>query len=1137
MALSTALKNQMLMVRPLSYRLKVEIQDEEATWVDFSDRDPQVRQVRMATESSMAKIVSSVSSVSFLNEDYYFDYMDDPDNATTVSLFGDLALHFAKGFRGKKVRISLIFLLEDQTYETAYLGQFKIQEKTSWADDRAEFSLAQDVDFLKKVGLQSMSDGFKQYNNRPISFLAREILRRIYPSALTDADFYLPGRISVPTADGEPAFSFYGKPPELDDTGRWRNDVTKNPCAMIWDEDAELFFFGIEGEIWSWDPTTEIWSFIHDMGTDSGGIALWIRGFFKWSSTKILVMAVAERQFSRSINEEHGYIDTSGASPAYTSSSGANFYSIWDGSFVIRDVNTEFVGNEMSVGRVGNHTGGDPDYSFGLNLAVPFPQRVRSGINNAYNKSLGWTTAGIRGVSPSSQVTVFGSGAYAETDILQPCWVNYHNVGISSSDTCLMAWWGHGPNIAFASSLYGWTGPYLFMVRWATHDLLGVRNSGAVKISAINTYTGAWIDVGPTTGWTGANSPIYGLKYFKAGASGKDYLYWIAVDWVEDYATANNPVDAIWKIKYASLVDSGGNPSFTGTGTALWSAGDNFFDADDAGWAPIEVVPFEVDSRPSGWLIAMMDMEDMGGECFHLVVVDATGSGTGFDTKTEIASSTAGWGAFTIDNANHRIYFVDRETGRICYVTTSSIPTAFDVLDDGNEPVPQSPFELVQPGGLVIRTESSKTTIYGVAYPALPGICFENEGWPQGKYYLWKHHQELTDRVELFEEGKLTAWDAIGSLAEVVNYQVGMDPEGVGFFKPLPTSSDPEEFTIDVDSEIGRYFSLRKLDGLKDIINRSQWIPFEVVIGEPEATLDLKGYTEASEQKYYNGETAIRSETTLEKNVSLLCIKEGNPGTAAFKYMIHDIQVEARLREDTNYVSFPTRIRLDNNADVQVGMLVQIGDVDESGGTPYHVDTIEDDGDVILNQSLTKNFEKGVAVIFKSAEDGVWSTEYAVPLTLVSTAGTYVQIATTGIFLKFTAASAPQRFVIGDRIHVYNPGQKLQRSRTKKFTIENSASIERWGLAEDNLENQFMSFTIGKERTKKLVSDEKDPHHRYEATCPLFLQAKPLMVVKVKGVNLLPTATDNEEKTYIVSVTHTLDRAETKLELRGISSY
>ena len=219
-------------------------------------------------------------------------------------------------------------------------------------------------------------------------------------------------------------------------------------------------------------------------------------------------------------------------------------------------------------------------------------------------------------------------------------------------------------------------------------------------------------------------------------------------------------------------------------------------------------------------------------------------------------------------------------------------------------------------------------------------------------------------------------------------------------------------------------------------------------------------------------------------------------------------------------------------------MLAQVGYFEgaDPASAPLTIDSIEADGDVILSENLDRAYARGTPVIFRSAEQGKWSTEYDTPADWTSNSS-FSEIGDTGLYLKFTADASPKYFGIGDRIRIYNPGLKLQRSRTKKFMSEDSVSIERYGAVENNIDNPYMSLTLGKERVQTMVDDEADPHHGWNIECPLFLQAKPLVLIKLKSRKYLPTATNNEEKCYIKQVIHDDRNAKTKIIAKAVSSY
>ena len=1134
MALSTALKNLMLAGRKISYRLKIELKNDDDAWIDFSDRDPVLRQVRLSTEKNTGKIVSSIGYVSFKNVDGYFDYMDDPGHSDTTTLFSTLATKFSKGFRGVLLRGSLVFSLEDGSFETAPLGIYKITDVLTGLTKRADLKLAQDVDFLKIIGTQSMSDGYRQFNNRPVSFLVREILSKIYAGGVTASDFTIPDKIYLTTSDGEPALSHYGKPPELDTDGRWRNDVTDKPGAIYYHAASGYFYVGIGRECWRMDPDEETW----DLCGIFGG-SVQIKGFYEMSSTWLLVIGWEYSQTTREQVLKTAQLSTAGGSMVTNDPS--NDTDIYSGEAVLRDTYHDGGSGlvDLYVGRISNHpTCHDIDRMAGLNMPCPFPQWPHSG-------ALTYIAAvdGLRAEPASGDWSGNQLGATAPS----PCYLAAGNAGTASATVRALfrVGWGMRPSICstatFALGTLADT-PYVFVVE-TDGNPLGIRCTGQVRITGYYAYAGTNRQI--STGWiSGARAPMYDLRYF-INSAGSDALSFINIDWVEEYIDADpgsddpaNCDNPIAYIRAVTITDDGsGNPEVNlGSTTTFWSSADDVFATDDSGFIPTHAFPV----KPSGtnyWLVQTLDIDAVGDKCFELFIADGS-----INNATSLGTAMYGWDNFTYDDTNEVFYFTNRDTGQLCKLDISGTPlsAAIEILCDGGEVAGKDFFGLPQAteNQLVLRTESSKVCLYGIGWPYLASQFFEDAVWPPGNFWLWKYHFDLTDRIELFDEGELTAWQALGQLAEVVDYQVGVDPEGVGFFSPLPTSADASEFTLDLDGAAGLHFTVKKTKGYPEIINRSQFIPYEVSIGLPKASLDLRGYTEDGDEDpvYFNGETEVKSESILETNISLACVIEGDPGTAEFKYLIHETLIEATLREATTISSFPRRIRLDNNADIEVGQLVQIGDVDEESGTPYEITTIESDGDVVLNQDLTADFEIGTSVLLKSNEKGVWSTDYDTPATY-TTAETFVEIGTTGIFLRFTPDDDPKRFVVGDRVLVENPGQELRRSRTHKFTVEDTESRDKWGVSELNFNNQYLSFTLGKERSKNLVTDRKDPHYYFTIKGPLLLQAKPLTVFTIKSRKLLPLATDNEEKVYVQRVTNTIATAETVIIARAISSY
>jgi hypothetical protein len=1148
MAYSAALKALMEAGEDLTFRDKVEILNDSAAWVDFSDYSPLIGKIKTTGDRTGHRVVSSTGSVSMTNDDLYWDYMDDPTDSDTTTLFGALATAFATGFRDRKIRLSLVIRLTDGSWEDASLGTFRIKDKTSDPHtSRTTLRLQGDVDYLKKIGAQSMSDGFRQYNNRPISFLAGEILRRIYPEGLS-GNFTLPDRIQIPTSDGEPALSHWGKPPEMDTSGRWRNDITHKPTAMIFDSaQGNYLFVGICDELWRMDLDDEIWKLCGSFSNDD----FEIRGIISMTPTRLLVVGWEYDQGARSQTIRTAQVLKASASlvpndPAYNTT-------IFSGDFVIRDTyNTGAAGLiENRVGRVANNPrSGGIDHCHGINMPCPFPQWPHSGMGTSADNKTMAIVAGKLAQPASGDWTDFPMADDPHgLPTSEPCYLCYSSPSSASATKrpMLKVAFGHKPNIAFTQDFIDpalTDTPYCFVVE-TDGNPLGIRCTGQIRIVGYYGYSGLKRTI--SSAWvTGGRAPLHDLRYARNTSPAQDLLTWLETDWVETFVdidgggSTSSVVDPASRILLSGLYNDGsGNPLVSMTSVAtLWTSGDNDFGADDSDYIPTHAIVVNYSNTTGNWLVQVLRADDVGSECFELFICDRGIS----SSSVSIGTSLYGWDSFTWDDTNDVFYFTERDTGRVCKLDISSSPltATIDYLDNGQEPVTQSFWGMPQGGGnqMVLRTESSKLCIYGFMYPNLSRHFFEGYIWPAGRYYLWKHHPLLTDRVELFDEGARTAWEALGLLAEICDYQVGIDPEGVGFFSPLPESGDTPALTIDLDSAYQRHFKVLKGDGLASIINRSEFIPHETRLGTPSATLDMVGYLEDEDQLYYDGQTEIRSESTLEQSATLHCIKGGLATEAVFKYMIHELLVQTALREDTIIASAPRRLRVDNNEALETDMIVQIGDLEEdAAGELYTITSIGSTGDITLSADLTEDFDIGTIVIFRKASQATWSSDYATPLDY-TTDDDWAEIADTGIFLKFTdATSSPHRFAVGDRILVKNPGQGLERSKTHKHTSEDTDSKVEHGLAEHNINNELMSFTIGKQRAAGLVSDEAQPHHGWKITGPLLLHAKVNRLITIKSTKLLPLATDNEELAVVKTAQHDPRKSSTEVVLRGLTSY
>jgi hypothetical protein len=186
---------------------------------------------------------------------------------------------------------------------------------------------------------------------------------------------------------------------------------------------------------------------------------------------------------------------------------------------------------------------------------------------------------------------------------------------------------------------------------------------------------------------------------------------------------------------------------------------------------------------------------------------------------------------------------------------------------------------------------------------------------------------------------------------------------------------------------------------------------------------------------------------------------------------------------------------------------------------------------------MTTAFDVRTQVIFRSAEHGKWSTEYDTPDDFLAD-DVFVEIGDTGLWLRFTPSDdETYNFAVGDRIRVYNPGLSLDRSRTKKYFVEDTDSIATYGASEYNPDNPYISLTLGRALSAGIVAGDADPHHTWKLVCTLLLQARPWALLLIRSREHLPTAADNEEVCYIKQVEHDIAKARTTIVARACSAY
>ncbi len=185
--------------------------------------------------------------------------------------------------------------------------------------------------------------------------------------------------------------------------------------------------------------------------------------------------------------------------------------------------------------------------------------------------------------------------------------------------------------------------------------------------------------------------------------------------------------------------------------------------------------------------------------------------------------------------------------------------------------------------------------------------------------------------IELAQLESMTAWQAIGLLAEVGNAVYGFRPDGNLFFKRRIKAETPTyTFTSVGDSSI---LSLQKARGQNLIANHISKFPRMVKRGELDFKVEI-GADSTYGQDDYAHEIDLRQRDDAAKSITLVCSESGNirkspdssgnpdPAGAEFKYRINEPVFSTSLT--VNYTTSSYVLSVDSTTDISYGSYVKV---------------------------------------------------------------------------------------------------------------------------------------------------------------------------------------------------------------------
>ena len=436
MSVSTDFKDKLNDV-VLSYYVKCFIQDDNQTWVDFSD-DAEIDGVkRFISSGPIEHIIEKKLGTFFVRAtkvvmDNYDRFWDAPF-PTMKNILGTTA-SWAQSKNGQqtilknhKIKLDLHLTLRDGTQESGPLGTFIIEDyATDYTSGRCTLRLNSLAKPLMEVDATNVRDGIGWWRNRSVQFLLKELL------AYADKDshvsvptaYSLPDNVDLLSTDGVRTLSELGRPPEKMSDGTWI-ESTAVCRAMLWanitiDSSAvNRLVLGCDEDLFYYNPSVDEYTEIADGATTLGSgyhvRRLWENTNYATNAKRIWGVAwqdPAASDSSESQTVKVFSIDFSGT-PAITLE--ATIAGVHVATECLRpgyDAGTEIF--------IGQTTAGGPEG--GENLCIPFRQTISALTTDVPATSaqlLAPQTAAQNTISANMPVTAwidFPKDAFLEVD-------------------------------------------------------------------------------------------------------------------------------------------------------------------------------------------------------------------------------------------------------------------------------------------------------------------------------------------------------------------------------------------------------------------------------------------------------------------------------------------------------------------------------------------------------------------------------------------------------------------------------------------------------------------------------------------------------------------------------------------------
>lgn len=1024
---------------PGSWRMVLEVQKDDLSWLDLSDRITHDKLVSMSGLSGRAERTIGTNEVTLAsvvvdNSDHFWD--------------GAPPTGISSWYR-RKARVGV------RTVETPapkYLGTFLIEDIEAASDSpNVTVKLAGLSKRLSDKQADRTREGKAWFTNRPTGWLVQELLKQEFTRDEVAA-WTTSGKIQnayrIPVSDGARALSHYGRPPEWDGSA-WdaRQNIFWSGDAMCCIDDSGSAYhgqvlMGIESTLWLWDPATDLWTKV--------GIALRnIRHLF-WNKARhhaVGVMWDTDKpntgkaklgghlgnntvKFFRALKASDG-----GAIVNYSASMPTG---IVTGHWQFR-VGGYFVTNNFSaVGGASTITGTSGDNnSFGVNVPQPFRhwqhwRQYDSGSGPPYAASLGqqpaWNDRQHDNGTPTPAPNASLEGT-PDWGVEVPGYYSYNAVADSGNGD-------HRP-MDHRMHLGSWKGAFamqhagdLLVFFVISYDSTNKRYDTKFRIFDTNADTVT--DPSAFTATDGASTyQVHSAKWDPTDT----YVYYCGSSWGENQwssgvpAAGAHPDGAIYRVTVTS--------STVTSSTRRW-----WNHAFTSGQPEYYLLPLEFEFGDAGtWIAAtFFDYSAVNGNAWSVALLDTTQIVT---AQMSVRRASVGQPKGLLhDPSTQRIYWIEAGPGTMFSVPDNDNTVQPTVEDFGNQPVAGDGNLMA---GLVY--DPVRQAIYGLSGVGISAESDENAGSQLiGKFYLWQFDDAFTDRIELADFSDMTIWDAMIALGVVGDFLFGFDENGDFYFKPRSIFTaaalwDPATTPRIIvqgltESDVYFHFNTLKLNkGYKEVYNVAEITPSIAVLGEAEGTAHLverpvstgtdteftvgpwHGRIQAA-QRTPQGVTqdtlSIVPQTLGEQNVFLRCrqgslsqddddgiVRADRSGNVAvdfapgggerlhklrFAFLVYDRVVETQAVEAINNADDFVTVPIESAKDISFptlagasslarGDIIRIADQVERIIVSYYTDPLTGTAVLSLDSAVGVDFPAFTKCLIRSKENNRWSDD------------------------------------------------------------------------------------------------------------------------------------------------------------------